>query len=1055
MQLYEGRQETTRSRAQSIAKILKVAASRVTFNIKAITAFLVCFLGFVPSVFATTYYINSEFGDDSSTGKQPVASGSSKDGPWQTLGKLASTSLLPGDIVYLACGSVWNETLRIASSGTAAAPIVISAGPGQCDIRPTIDGAVTIPGHMWKQHTGSIYRLRLPVENISNPSFSEGLRGWSVWSTRNDASISLDSNCNGINSPCMAFTSGVDGGIAISNNFPLRAGVSYSVGVRIKARAGTQLKFVVRRGGSTYESLTPDQYLTASGAWQTINYTFRAARSASNARFDIQDISGNTMINVQEAHVQQILTLNGLNEVFVDGGAIRKAHHPNFGHITTDPDSPYAAVAATSGTTILDATGLSLPDNGALTPGLNVSIRTAPWRLEERRITSASGYQLTLDKPTTYSIKQGYGYFLTGALWMVDSPGEWYFDFSTGDLYIWMPDSTAPGNRVSVNSLSAGVDLSAKAYIDVAGLAIRHPTTGARLNRAKAVRLKNMVLSELGDEGVQADYSSSCTVEGSTITDTGLEAIRALGGATGFSISDSNILNSGGEVRTDGWRRLTRGPFKGAIHVSDNARILRNQVLNSAHNGVFVGVNSIVQDNYFGNSCLRYNDCGGIYTGYYGSNSSIIGNVVDTVVGDLKGLPASESRNHTVGIYLDDLGTGLDVRKNTITNAEYGIQIHNAHLSTVAENLLFGNRRYQLWIQEQTAKFRENGDVFENKIESNIFVPIEGGPSVLMESIIGDTGDFATFLNNHYSGLISSRPISESWPSGSASYSIEDWLAKGQDAGARITRPTGYASFLSNGSNIVPNASFVNGSAGWTWWTLTASRPQAAILSCGFGPCLQLTANTAPASLSSPNFSVAGEQWYRVSFDAATSNEDQSINVIVRRGGGGSASYELLMSGPESFLIGTNWRRYSFLFRATKSVTANDPETGELGARIDFLGVQPGTSLTVGRVELVPLQQAKSALQLRLRLNRSSQQELVSCLSEDEAADLCGRFVYLGSDAIVDWTSPVDPLSGQAIYTRDTSLLDADGDGVASMEDACANTQQNRAVNAQGCSFDD
>lgn len=1050
---------------EKINRWLTIAASKVQALRKALptayhfklnsryAAILVGIMAAGPYSFAATYYINPERGDDRSTGNQPAASaGSAADGPWQTLGRLATAPLRPGDTVYLACGSVWNETLRIPSSGTRSAPIVISAGPDSCDSRPAIDGAMPVPSHMWTQHAGRIYRTRLPIEHISNSALSENLNGWHVWSPRNDASISLDTSCAGSPLPCMSLLSGAAGGIAISNGFSLAAGINYSARMLIRAPAGTRLQLAIRRGGPSYESLVADQYVTTSGSWQAIDFTFRASRSAPNARFDIQAISENVRINVREVHVQRILASGDVNEVFVDGSAVRRAHHPNFGRNGADPDSSYATVETAGGTTTLDIEGLSLPGNASLIPGLGASIRTETWSVEERRVASVSGTRLTLDKPTTYPIKPGYGYFLTGALWMVDSPGEWYFDSSTGDLYIWMPDDAVPGNRVSINSLSVGADLSNRAHVDLSGLAIRRVTKGVSLSRANTVRLRNMALSELGDQGIEADYSHLCAIESSSITNTGLEAVRALGGANGFSISDSSITNAGGDARNDGWRRSTRGPVKGALNVSDNATILRNKVRNSAHNGIFVGINSVVQDNYFSHACLRYTDCGGIYTGYYGSNSSIIGNLVDTVVGDVSGLPTGW-RNHTVGIYLDDLGTGFDIRRNTVTNADYGIQIHNSSQSTIAQNLLFGNRRYQIWMQEQTARVRLDGDIFENRIESNTLVPTEGGPSILMESEIGDTSDFAVFLNNHYSGLISPRAISEGWPGGSASYHISEWLAKGQESGAFVTQPSGYASFLSDGSNIVPNGDLTNGSKGWTWWTLVGSRPQAAILSCSFGTCLQLTANSDPASLSSPNFSVAAERWYRVSFDAATSQGDQPVNVVVRRGGGGSADYQLLMPGRESFLIGTDWRRYSFLFRATQSIIANDPATGELGARVDFEGVKPGTSMTVGRVEVVPLKRSEAALQLRLRLNRALQSESVPCAQDDEIAGLCDKFVHLSAGDTVDWSSTVDPLSGQVVYTRDTSLLDEDGDGVADAQDICPNTAPAAAVNGKGCGF--
>ena len=415
---------------------------------------VVFFLVIAPRfVYATTYYVDSERGNDQWSGKLSTAVGTpSTEGPWQTLGRLSTAALRPGDTVYLACGAMWNETLRIGSSGTSAAPIVISAGPNQCETAPTIDGAVTIPSHMWKQHSGSIYRARLPLEYISNPGLSENLNGWTNWSPAFDASMSLDAVCSGSPLPCMTFVSGTGSGnsVAISNNFPLAGGVSYSASALVKAPANTRLKFVIRRGGPTYESMTVDRLVTGTGNWQTVSFTFNANRSAPNARFDIEVPNGQIKINIREVHVVRTSTTGDVTSVFVDGASVRRAHHPNFGRPDTDPDSPYGVVASDGGKMTVDTGGLALPANANLKPGLGVSIRTENFALEERTVAAVSGTQLRLDQATFYSIKPGYGYFLTGALWMLDAPGEWYFDSSTGDLLHSFPTRRSPDHRKSV-----------------------------------------------------------------------------------------------------------------------------------------------------------------------------------------------------------------------------------------------------------------------------------------------------------------------------------------------------------------------------------------------------------------------------------------------------------------------------------------------------------------------------------------------------------------------------------------------------------------------------
>ena len=156
---------------------------------------------------AATYFVNTNGGNDSYNGSMPLPSGGTN-GPWQTLAKLATATLAPNDTVYLACGAMWNETLKIKSSGAVSVPITIAAGPGACTTPPTIDGAVTIPSHQWVKHSGSIYKAKLPVDLITNPNPGTSLNGWNKYAATGDSTLALDSACPEQAAPCLAFTSG-------------------------------------------------------------------------------------------------------------------------------------------------------------------------------------------------------------------------------------------------------------------------------------------------------------------------------------------------------------------------------------------------------------------------------------------------------------------------------------------------------------------------------------------------------------------------------------------------------------------------------------------------------------------------------------------------------------------------------------------------------------------------------------------------------------------------------------------------------------------------------
>jgi parallel beta-helix repeat protein len=81
---------------------------------------------------AAIYYVDATNGSDAQDGASPWS-------PIQSLRRLRTIDLGPGDYVLLKRGEVWTEPLTVASSGSPDAPLTIGAyGQGA---RPVIDGA--------------------------------------------------------------------------------------------------------------------------------------------------------------------------------------------------------------------------------------------------------------------------------------------------------------------------------------------------------------------------------------------------------------------------------------------------------------------------------------------------------------------------------------------------------------------------------------------------------------------------------------------------------------------------------------------------------------------------------------------------------------------------------------------------------------------------------------------------------------------------------------------------------------------------------------------------
>ena len=77
---------------------------------------------------ATTYYVDSSFGNDSSTGTSIFT-------PWRTIAKINNSSFQGGDSILFKRNEVWQERLVFPSSGNAFIPLVIgSYGEGKLPI---------------------------------------------------------------------------------------------------------------------------------------------------------------------------------------------------------------------------------------------------------------------------------------------------------------------------------------------------------------------------------------------------------------------------------------------------------------------------------------------------------------------------------------------------------------------------------------------------------------------------------------------------------------------------------------------------------------------------------------------------------------------------------------------------------------------------------------------------------------------------------------------------------------------------------------------------------
>jgi parallel beta-helix repeat protein len=1048
---------------------VSIEAAIVKVVISALSAFLL--LSICPNVFAETYYVDSSSGKDTWSGRQsaPVTAPSS-DGPWQTLARVQAAALAPGDRVLLKCSQTWREPLVISSSGTAASPITIGAYPSGCSTPPAIDGSADIPAYNWTPYIGSIYQARLPIQLVANGSFDAGVAGWRSWSPNNDASIVLASDCLAAGSRCLRFTSGSgpQNGILSSPRFALQA-MAYAAQFSLKAPAGIRLRVLVRRDATPWEPLGLDQTIVGAGTWQNYSYSFRGTVDISNARFDIEAPPG---ITLSLDNIALEASVGVPRQLLADGRQLNLARHPNRGFNATRPLSPYLLLSQDSDQTLVagkyvstyltTGSDLQLPPGASITSGTNVRIRTNAWTIDERTISSVTGNRLSLNSPTSYALKAGWGYLLVGALWMLDEAGEWVYEASGNSVYAWMPDGLVPGTRVAVGYLDVGIDLSNRSYVVIDGLAVRRTGVGVRMTGTSYAVIRNNSVTDTVDEGIDASGSVNGSVEKNALARTGRDAVSGVDRvtwrtATGLRVVGNSIVDSGVRVENGVIVSLPVMSYA-AIRAGSASYVAGNLIVNAGYHGIRPFQNGQVANNYIENACTVLDDCGAIYVNGDQNNSSITDNLVFRVPGAIEGKPGNYSQGQ--GIYLDDLTSGVIASRNTVTDADNGFQLHNAANNFVENNKLYGNRRYQIWLQEDTNRLRAGGDMVGNRIAGNAMVPTNGAPSIRQQTIYSTTAQFGSYDFNRYFNLLSPLVAYETWSQGSQTYTFPQWQAAATATGIpRYLDIHGSQVALGartqyqvTGTNLVVNGDLANGASGWSSWNQTAPYGVLTLETCSVGPCLKYTVGASPGLVSSPKFSVVKDQRYRVTFDMRVGTQGQTVVVGVRRGGGGTNGYEWLMS-PVTITGSTTWKRYTIAFQALKTVTAGDPVTLDNGARIDFDMSVQGQSVWIAKAENFALAPVGVPLRTNILLSPSQLSTLIPCPDANTEPVFCGRYLRFADGMSVSWPYTLGPLGSEIIYAPPDTLNDADGDGIGDPQDSCAGTPAGATVNARGCAL--
>jgi parallel beta-helix repeat protein len=597
----------------------------------------------------------------------------------------------------------------------------------------------------------------------------------------------------------------VDASKGIDTNLGTSTSAAWKTLSKVNASASSGDTVLLQGGGTWEDSLTVKSNVTYGTYGSSAKAIISGSRSVNGLSWARDGAGSNVWVATTTAAVES----GEITQVFIDGMAMTRARTPNVGKGDYGvANSRYAKITQNGNDTTLNIAAGVVPA-GQSVEGATAFVRNIGYDRNEFLVNSASGagqglalnlsHVSILDDWGIYNqfpLNKDFGYWLENKRWMLDTPGEWFFDTSNHKLYIWLPDSTSPvgtTKKIAVAS-KPGIVGDTVSNVKITNISVQGTVKDAiSFNHVSNITLDNLSITRAGRRGIAMADSKNSTVSNSVIDNTRKEGVWLGHVSTTYSpISplsrrSVNITLNKNQITNTG---LSGAP-SAAVLMGEGGDFTNNLVTNASGTGVLVATNSRVENNQILNTCVNFDDCGGIYVGQppvdsaklatatpttpitrvmQSNNVTIVNNIVDTGTGSPDGVPGGGT--DTRGIYLDDYTNGVTVSRNYVSGMNFGYTLHNASNNTLSDNLAINNRAQNLFLQEGTVPAavagadgttaQLKGGMTGNVITHNAWVankdaskPTLAIPNILQtaEGGSGPTGKLASYDLNRYTSL--------------------------------------------------------------------------------------------------------------------------------------------------------------------------------------------------------------------------------------------------------------------------------------------------------------
>jgi hypothetical protein len=425
-------------------------------------------------------------------------------------------------------------------------------------------------------------------------------------------------------------------------------------------------------------------------------------------------------------------------QLFVDGESLVEARFPNMGPTMSSIMSYRRAVAQTGTDKSQIVSPAGLPDGlGGATvvvwPGDNGLSGWVAWKSPVAFVKDGIvhlGLELdaseSLSGQNAYSPRKGNPFYVTGALALLDAPGEYYYDRKAKRMYVCMPAKDSPSKyRITVRGkLSVVISARNASFITLRGLSLYGG--GIDMTGSDGCLLDSCAV-RYADHFQGSGYASYTGLPRSTaVIGNGNRITKCEFGPTA---SDGILLGGNDNVFTDNIVHDCdySGNDYAAVFVkqSSNLEISNSLFLRSARAHIFFDIQQtygkcVIRNNHFRDHATLNSDAGAFYTwSSDGGGTTLRNNFVECGTMNDNGTMMKLRE----GLYIDNYSSNFTVHHNIVVGGISGLRTNLPNRNTVfANNTVIG-------ASHGYGVFSLSKDEAEGRITSffnNLFVGLTG-----------------------------------------------------------------------------------------------------------------------------------------------------------------------------------------------------------------------------------------------------------------------------------------------------------------------------------------